>query len=65
MLNTHDLEASLNDAANASTALALALQGIDKLAIENRSAAVQWLADEARKAAERCRTAYNEQVRPT
>jgi hypothetical protein len=29
-----DLEASVNDAATASTALALALRGIDKLAIE-------------------------------
>jgi hypothetical protein len=59
-LNTDDLEASLNDAANASTALALALRGILPIEFENRAAAVQWLADEARVAAERSRTAYYE-----
>lgn len=48
-----DMEPSLNDAANLSSALAMAIAGIGKLAIEpeHQSLALQALADEVRFAA--------------
>ena len=60
MTTNIDLECSINDAMWASTALALALQGLDKIAIndDDQKLAIEWLAAEARFAAEKARTTF-------
>jgi hypothetical protein len=55
-----DMEEDLNNAAHASTALELAIQGIDRLSItpEQEKMALEWLAFEARFAAHKARAAW-------
>jgi hypothetical protein len=51
-----DMDDKLLTAAHASTALALALQGLNKIAVEDEQEqlALEWLADEARFAVYEC-----------